>query len=111
MAAEFPITAIKKGGTVIAHTGGLTFAAGSSRLSAKNFTINTKQAEVSAVVSGSVVGSAGRVALFTLSDSTMPRLGDVNLALTADAADAFNATFGDGAVQEGDVFGYATVKP
>lgn len=110
IAAKFQITAVKKGGTIIKHSGGLKFAAGKTTLSAKRFIISTKAGTVSAIVKGSKVGDAGRVVMFDLSASTMPNLGDFNLALTKTAADAFNATFGAGAVSAGDIFGYATVK-
>jgi hypothetical protein len=108
--AKFPITNISDGGDRIDHSGGLRFSTDDVSISTKKFRITLDDGAVSGKVRGSEVGSVGRAPLFTIAATDDPELGAVRLLLTDAAAGAINATFGT-ALEEGDLFGYATPKP
>jgi hypothetical protein len=111
VAAKFPITAIRHQDRVFWHKGGLHFSTSDVYINTGRFRVSTISGEVSGRVSGSEIGHAGRVVLFTLAPTDRPRLGDAKLELTKGAAKAFDATFGVNAFHGGDTFGYATVSP
>lgn len=109
--ASFPITGYRLRNLTIAHRGGLTFSAGGTSISVGNFDIELAKLRVTGTASGTVIGDAGRVPLFTIAKSTRRDLGAVTLKLTDTAAGALNATFGVQAFKAGDTFGYATPRP
>lgn len=111
LAASFPITGYRLRNLTITHRGGLTFSAGDRSISVGSFEIELAKLRVTGTASGSVIGDAGRVPLFTLAKSTRRDLGLVTLKLTDTAAGALNATFGVDAFAAGDTFGYATPRP
>ena len=108
--AKFPISKIRDDGNRIDHKGGLRFSTDDVAISTKKFRIVVGDGTVSGKTKGSEIGSVGRVPLFTLAATDDPDLGAVRLLLTDTAAGAINATFGT-ALDEGDLFGYATPKP
>jgi hypothetical protein len=108
--AKFPISKIRDDGNRIIHKGGLKFSTDDVDIATKKFRILVGQGTVSGKTKGSEIGSVGRVPLFTLAATDDPELGAVRLLLTDTAAGAINATFGT-ALDEGDLFGYATPKP
>lgn len=100
----------------IFHTGGLTLRAGTTEVRLLNFVIDTQDAPVLTglvVVNGDLLG---RVPLFDLALGAAPELKrsllvvrDVNVTLTAGAADALNGVFGVDAFQAGFPIGEAAV--
>lgn len=111
VAAKFPITSIRKHQLVFTHKGGLRFSAGKVSISTGRFRVSLIKNRVSGRVTGSKVGDAGRVVLFTWHKTNRPKLGDVRLELTKGAAGAFDATLDVTAFSKGDTFGYASVNP
>ena len=95
--AVFPVTGITTitGGVEIFHSGGLalskTVGSTPTAVSLTNFEINT----ATGFVYGYVNGGTTKVDLFTLGTALGPNM--IPLDLTADAADALNATFYPGA--------------
>ncbi|MGH1565233.1 hypothetical protein [Mumia sp. DW29H23] len=111
LAARFPIRGYSLKKLRIKHSGGISLTAGSASITLRRFTIDLRRLKVTGKVSGSAVGNAGRVDLFTIRRSDRRDLGLVSLRLTAVAAGALNATFGVSAFSAGDTFGYATPRP
>lgn len=105
----------------IAHTGGLSLTAGSTRVELLNFTIDTSGA--APVLTGVVTANGdlvGRVPLFDLDLPTLTppiqpdaqgrvTIADVGVTLTGEAAAALNGAFGVTAFADGAAIGTATV--
>lgn len=113
----FPITAGKVNAKTLAgtidHSGGISLTAGATVVQLTDFRIDTKAAQLTAVINGGARAaildldlSAPKVAV----DGTAITVGNVPGTLTQGAADALNGAFGVTAFTKGLKLGVATVK-
>jgi hypothetical protein len=108
-----PIKSIKKHGKIVKTTGGFEFGTATQTLTTNKyvFSLKKKKMNATALLSGSAVGDLGKQPVFTMADTTRADLGDYNLLITQEAADAFNTTFPPGGVTAGTLIGYGTPTP
>ncbi|MGI8434662.1 MAG: hypothetical protein ACR2LE_08005 [Nocardioidaceae bacterium] len=102
VAFRFPIKSVHH--NRISHTGGLRLQSDQAWLALKRFRINLNQGTVSALANNAI-----RIPVFTTAKSHRPKLGNVRLDLTTQAAKALNNFFLPDAFHGGDTFGYARV--
>jgi hypothetical protein len=112
----FPITGGEVDGESLAgtieHSGGLRFSAGGERLEVTDFRVDTEQGVLFAQAGGS------EVPLLDLDLSALERsmegetivASGISAALTAEAAEALNTTFGVDLFEEGLAIGDVTVR-
>lgn len=112
---SFNITGGNLDELLVTHSGGVSFSAGTSELTASNFTIDGLAGTVSADVfsTNEALGSISQVAIFDLADvdTSGPIVADLLINSTLNGA--FGLTFADGADLglTGAVFGTATTSP